>query len=310
MINLEKKFNVGITLQTNLGDFDAFLKQYHRYIHSFYFSLPTSYLYHTRSKIAAEFLLPGKKRLFWQMLAHAAEYGIELELLFNTLRIDDGLIEDAAKTLAQHEIDVDSVCFLRPYYDAVIKHFPDKKLIWSFNNGFRSRDEITSVLDGHRADSVVIASRFIRDNALFRELDERGCPPYLILNNACAFHCATCNNTQSVCRTAYDKALQTRSVEELYAELSIFPFELHEGIIDIDHVKCLKISNRSSDLTFIANALDSYINNEVEKYVRKDKNNFAIWGRAGSFWKHFRGMDLDEVLRCKQALLDKARQEK
>ena len=303
MINLEKKFNVGITLETNRREFDAFLETYHPYIHSFYFSLPTSYLYHTRTKIAAEFLLPGKKRLFWYMLERAAEYGIELELLFNTLRLDDALVEDAARTLDAHGIRVDSVCFLRPYYDAVVKCFPDKKLIWSFNNGFRSRDELSAVLDEHRGDAVVLGSLFIRNNALFEQLGQRGCPAYLLLNNACSFNCDTCNNTQSVCQSAFEENLKKHSVEYLYALQSIFPFELHDGIIDVTRVQCLKLSNRSSSLSFTADALDSYLNNEVEKYVRADKNNYAIWGRAGYFWKHYGRMDLDAILRIKEELL-------
>ena len=51
--------------------------------------------------------------------------------------------------------------------------------------------------------------------------------------------------------------------------------------------------------------MDSYIENEVEKYVKKDKNSYAYWGRAGYFWKHFKHMDLNKIFDYKQKILDK-----
>ena len=45
--------------------------------------------------------------------------------------------------------------------------------------------------------------------------------------------------------------------------------------------------------------------NEVLKYLKKDKQSFAYWGRAGYFWKHFKHMDLDKVYEFKHKLLKK-----
>ena len=309
-MDFQKKFNIGLTLDTSFSDFKSFLNEYHPYIHSFYFSLPTSRYYHTRTKVAAEFMIPGKKKMFWDMLALAREYDIELELLFNTLRLDDALIEKAALTLEQRGVDVDSVCFLRPYYDSVTNVFPDKKYIWSFNNGFRSQKEISSVLENYRADAIVLGSLFIRNNALFDYLNEHQSGAYLLLNNGCSFNCDTCNNTQSVCSAAFERNLKQFSVEYLYALQSIFPEELHEGIIQADKVKCLKISNRSSHLRFVANAMDSYMHNEVLKYILSDRNNLAIWGRAGYFWKHYPSMDVDAIFRHKEEILHRIRENK
>ena len=309
-MDFSKKFNIGLTLDTSLGEFKSFLDEYHPYIHSFYFSPPISRFFHTRTVVANEFLIPGKKRQFWRMLELIKEKGIELELLLNTLRLDDELIKKASEELSSHGIEIDSVCFIRGYYDSVLKYFPDKKYILSFNNGYQKKSEIDAVIEECKVDTFVLGSLFIRNNSFFSYLNERGKEVYLLLNNACSFNCETCNNVQSVCDKAFIENRKTHSVEYLYALQSIFPYELTDGTIDTEKVKCFKISNRSSNLKFIRGALDSYIGGEVRKYVMKDKNNYAFWGRAGFFWRHFKSMDLDVILSEKEKILRSLKKEK
>lgn len=304
-MDFKKKFNIGLTLETNLSEFRAFIEEYGEYIHSFYFSPPLGSLYHTRSKVALEFLIPGKKKLFWQMLEIISSAGIELELLFNTLRLNEELIHNAKKCLDERGIEVNSVCFLRDYYEGVREYFPDKKYIWSFNNGFRSQREIDEVIGGFKADAFVLGSLFIRNNKFFEHLASRSCEPYLLLNNACSFNCDTCNNTQSICERAFIKNLEGHSVEYLYALQSIFPEELSLGIIDTTNIGCFKISNRSSNLKFIRGAMDSYITGRVREYVLRDKRNYAYWGRAGYFWKYFSKMDIDKIYEYKSEIFHK-----
>ena len=307
-MDFSKKFNIGLTLDTDLKSFKSFLSEYHPYIHSLYFSPPGSRYYHTRSVIAYELMLPGKKRQLFKMLELAAEYGIELELLFNTLCLNDELIGRAAELMDKRGLDIASVCFLKKDYEAVCAHFPNAKYIYSFNNGFQKRSEIDEVIEKHRSDTFVLGSLFIRNNSFFSYLSGKGKEVYLILNNACSFNCETCNNTQSVCERAFKNNLKKHSVEYLYALQSIFPYELHDGIIDSSNIKCFKISNRSSNLKFIRGALDSYIGGEVKAYVQKDKSNFAFWGRAGYFWKHFGNMDIDRIFEYKKEILSSIRE--
>ena len=302
-MDFSKKFNVGLTLDSSLSDFGKFLDEYHPYIHSIYFSPPVSRYFHTRSIVANEFLIPGKQRQFWRMLEMIKDHGIELELLLNTLRLDRSLIGRAAESLSRHNIEVDSVCFIESYYDSVCELFPDKKYIFSFNNGYQKKSQIDSVIDKYRSDVFVLGSLFIRNNSFFSYLDSRGKEVYLLLNNACSFNCETCNNIQSVCDRAFRENLKKHSVEYLYALQSIFPFELTDGTIDTSKIKCFKISNRSSNLRFIRGAMDSYIGGEVRSYVERDKNNYAYWGRAGYFWKYFSSMDLDRILEYKREIL-------
>lgn len=306
-MDFTKKFNVGVTLDTSLSEFKKFLEEYHGYIHSVFFSPPVSRYFHTRSIVANEFLIPGKRRQFWKMLELIGEYGIELELLLNTLRLDKPLIEKARTALDRHGIDVSSVCFMKDYYDSVTEYFPDKKYIFSFNNGFQRKSEIDEVIDGYRSDVFVLGSLFIRNNEFFSYLRSRGKDTYLLLNNACSFNCGTCNNVQSVCDRAFYENLKKHTVEYLYALQSIFPFELSDGTIDTSNIGCFKVSNRSSNLKFLRGALDSYITGEIRSYLKKDKNNYAYWGRAGYFWKFFNSMDLDRILEYKKEIFGKRR---
>ena len=305
MMDFTKKFNIGLTLQTNLKEFENFLKRYHNQIHSFYFSPPVNRYFHTRSKVWHTFLLPGKKRLFFKMLQMIKDYGIELELLLNTLVLKDEYIKEAKELLDGKNIEIDSVCFLTDYYDSVVKYFPNKKYILSFNNGYRTKKEITNVIENIKFDTIVLGSAFIRNARLFEYLKQNNKEVYLLLNNGCSFNCTTCNNIGTVCSSFFKENLKKHSLDYLYALQSIFPYELHEGIIDTTNVCCFKISNRSSKLSFVKNVIDSYMENEVEKYVKKDKNAYAYWGRAGYFWKHFKHLNLEEIYKHKHKLFAK-----
>lgn len=302
-MDFTKKFNIGLTLNTNLKEFEEFLKKYHGYIRSFYFSPPINKYFHTRKKVAYAFMLPGKKKLFWQMLELIKSYGVELELLLNTLVLDDELIEQAADLMQEKGVTVDSVCFLTRYYDSAVKYFPSAKRILSFNNGFMTEKAIDSAIEKFEFDAMVLGSAFIRDNELFGRLRDKGIEVYLLLNNGCSFNCGTCNNVSSDCKKSFENNLKKHSAEYLYALQSIFPYELAEGIIDTTRVTCLKISNRCSDIRFVSEAMDSYINNEVAYYVGKSKNSYAYWGRAGFFWKYFRKFNLDSVEKIKKEIL-------
>lgn len=307
-MDFKKRFNVGLTLETSAREFDRFLDEYHPFIHSFYFSPPLGSRYHTRSRVALEFLLPGKKRLFLHMLERARAYGIELELLFNTLRVDGEMVAAAHAYLAERDLSPDSVCYLLPYEADVVRVFPTQKRILSFNNGFLSPCGIDEVLDAHEGiSSIVLGSLFIRNNRFFSHLAARGVAPYLLLNNACSFNCATCNNTASVCEAAFRKNLAHHSVEYLYALQSIFPSELTDGTIDVDKVALFKISNRSSPLTFLRDALDSYMTGEMDAYIKKDRKSLALWGRAGYFWPYFKKMDMARVYAYKAEILARKR---
>lgn len=302
--SFEKKFNIGLTLSTNLKEFEEFLKRYRGYIHSFYFSPPLGRKFHTRTIIAQQMMFPHKVSLFWKMLHKIREYGIELELLLNTLCLDGDMIARASASLVSHGITPDSVCFLGQYAKAVERYFPNQKHIWSFNNGMRSPRELDQTIEQCSVDAFVLGSNFIRNNRFFRTVHERGKKVILLLNNGCSFNCETCNNVRSVCKSAFEQNLQHHSVEYLYALQSIFPDELRNGAIETEYVDLFKISNRGNKLSFVRNAMDSYIYGNVRSYLAKDTDSYAYWGRAGYFWKYFATMDLEEIVRYKRDILN------
>ena len=302
-VDFHKKFNLGLTLEPNLREFEAFLKEYHPYIHSVYFSLPLGRKYHTRRIVSEQFLLPWKVKLFWRMLAMIREYGIGLEVLFNTLCLDREMIGRARDAMDRRGILPDYVCILGSYYDAAREFFPDTPLIWSFNNGMRTGADTEVPLHLAGVESFVLGSNFIRNNRFFAKLKGEGKQVILLLNNGCSFNCATCNNTSSVCASAFEENLKSRSVEYLYALQSIFPAELHEGVIDSSLVGLFKISNRGNSLAFARNAMRSYLDNEVRPYLLQDPKSYAYWGRAGYFWKYFSSMRLEEIVAWKEKIL-------
>ena len=189
-MDFSKKFNIGLTLDTSLGDFESFLQDYSQYIRSIYFSPPISKYFHTRSIVANEFLLPGKKRQFWKMLELISKYDVELELLFNTLRLDDKLISKAKDVLDNHGINVNSVCYIKDYHKAVEEFFPNAHKILSFNNGFQKKSEIDDAIANFNVDTFVLGSLFIRNNDFFKYLKDIKKGVYLLLNNACSFTCS------------------------------------------------------------------------------------------------------------------------
>lgn len=302
-MDLIGKFNIGLTLETSPDEFRRFLDRYHPFLHSVYFSLPLGRRFQTRKKIALQSYDPRKKRLFWQLLALVREYGIGLELLLNSVTLDDRLIEKAAKTMERHGFVPDSVCFLSQYYPAVERFFPTQKYILSYNNFYRSKAALDEVLDAHRADAVVLGAGFLRNSALFSHLAARGTQVYLLLNNGCSFNCATCAGSADRCADTFRQNLQQHSAAYLYALQSVFPCELTDGIIDCTDVTCFKLSNRSSDLSYLQTALDSYLHNEVRRYVEADPNSYALWGRVGYFREYFPTLRLEDVIAEKQKIL-------
>lgn len=304
-MDFTRKFNFGLTLDTNLNKVDKFLAKYGQYIHSLYFSPPFGKQFHSRKKIAMQFMLPWKRRLFWQILQRARANGIEIELLLNTVGLIEADVKLAADGMARHGVMPDSVCFCQPYYQAVSKYFPTQKYIWSFNNVVRTAKEVELVAANYRVDAIVLGGCAIRNNQLFAHIKHTiGKQVYLLLNNACSFNCAKCGNAFGIsCTDVFNKNRQTHSAEYLYALQSVFPCELYDGTINVADIYCFKLSTRSSDLTYAAKAIDSYTSGEVSTYVKQSKMNLALWGRVGYFWKLFSTMDFDEIVRCKAQIL-------
>lgn len=295
------QFNVGLTLQTTVEQFDQLLADYGGVIASVYFSLPLGAHFHTRLNVERQFQSKKSVELFWELLACIQSHGIKLETLFNGYHLTDEEIKRAAETLDQRGIKVDHVGLLDRYYEVVNDYFPAQKKIFSYNNGIRTAAQFEEVNGRNDYDYYVFGNSCMRDEAMFQRVRDSGKKTILLVNNGCSFNCNWCKS--NACIQTFERNLQEKSVEYLYALQSMFPCEILDGVVDVSNVDVYKISNRTSDVHYLRDCLESYTSGDVRRFVKKDKNNFAIWGRVGYFWKYFRSMDLERIIAYKQEIL-------
>jgi hypothetical protein len=296
------KFNIGLTLSTNLKEFQCFLNDYRQHIESVYFSLPLGVNHQTRQKIHLLFSKKKKVALFWEMLRMIKAYGIELELLLNAYSLSSEDVKQAAELLKEHDIEIDAVCPLEHLYKDAVHFFPGKKMICSYNNGLRSIADFDEVAKKYDYDYYVIASASIRNNELFRHIHESGKKVILLVNNACSFNCGWCRKKGS-CMKTFRQNLKTHSVEYLYALQTILPNELHDGTIDLSAIDLLKFSNRTSSLKYTKNGLDSYLSGTMIRYIRNSRMNYSLYARMQGFWKYFLFLRHEKIREYKEKIL-------
>ena len=299
-MELNKKFNVGLTLDTNRKEFCGFLKDYAPLINQIYFSLPLGQKFHSRLKINRQLSNPSTVKLFWDLLETAREFGVKLELALNTRYLQEGDVCAAAEALERHGVDVHSVTFLAEYYGLIQRYFPDKDYIYSYNNGANVQAKLRQNTDEYAY--YVVGNCNVRNHGLCAQMKGDGKRVILLLNNGCTFNCPCCSSSV-LCKELFNKNLDKHPVEYLYALQSVMPFELYDGTVDVAQIDLFKISNRTSDLPYLKKCIDSYANNETLSYVTKDPKNFALWGRLEHFWHHFPKMQLATVLKYKEEIL-------
>lgn len=299
-MDFTKRFNVGLTLDCDEKSLDEFLSQYSKYIDEVYFSLPIGDKFHSRRGIRKQFSNEKTRALFPQLLRLYRKHGIKLELVLNTNLLTNEELESARDYLVGLDLYPDSVCMLQEYAPVIQDIFPNCNYILSYNSGIRTIEEVDCITD--KFDSWVVGSSAIRDNELFAHIKERGSQVILLINNGCSFNCEWCRE-QKQCYPTFKANRKERSVEYLYAMQSVMPFEIHDGTIDVSLIKTFKISNRSSNLTYLKNCLDSYMNNSVTPYIKASKLNYGLWGRLAWFWKYFTFFSFKRVVKYKEEVL-------
>lgn len=300
-IDFTKKFNVGLTLMTSLRAADKFFKEYSPYINEVYFSAPLGQRFHTRKSMQKQLSKKRSVEKFWKMLAMIKGYGIRLEMVLNTSMLTERDIEQTRELLDEHNVDIDTVCCMDEYYDAVKRVFPDKACFCSFNNPTRSIAELEKVTNEY--DTYVLGGALIRDGEAFRYVHEqKHAKVVLLLNNGCSFNCRYCKSPEH-CKRLFKANLKKHSVNYLYALQSVLPPELYDGSIDVSNVDYFKISNRSSKLSYLKKCLDSYMNNSTVKYMRRGFMNYSLWSRMGSFWSRYILIRRKKMLKYKAEIL-------
>ena len=300
-MDFTKKFNVGLTLGTTEREFDAFLSEYAPLINQIYFSPPLGDKFHSRAKVYEQFSRAARERLFWKLLKVAQKHKVNLEVVLNTYMLDEDSVKKTAELLQEHGVELNSVCCIDKYYPFATKYFPGKEYVYSYNNGVLTEKKLDFIKGKY--DYIVVGSANIRNNDLFAKIKETGAKVILLLNNGCSFNCPSCAASAN-CKNLFETNLKTHSLDYLYAQQSLMPFELYDGTVNTACVDLYKTSNRSSDLKYLKRVIDSYVNNEYEGYLKKSTSDFALWAKLSHFYP-FTRLDIDKILEYKKQITGK-----
>lgn len=295
-----KRFSLGLVLDTNLDEFESFLSEYHQYIENFYFSLPMGDRFHSRRRVAEQFRHEEVVDRFWKQLHLIRDYGIKLEVLFNTHGVNERDVEAGRQMLHAHQIVPDKVGLVDEAYEAVTKAFPGTETVYSFNNspsGMASFDA-----GGHRYAEYVMGRQFIRNEALWDHIHHvlHG-RVVLLVNNGCSHICGGCSDLRH-CLNSYQKALNTHSAEYIYALQSIMPYELHDNWIDRNKIDLIKINSRNTSIPYLRTSLESYIQGDEARYIAQSKDNYALWAHLTWHMRWFGQFDLDRIRSIKTSI--------
>ena len=299
----EKRFSVGIAIETTLSDFEGMLENYGRYIDNFYCSLPLGDKFHGRTHVANQFKNPENIQKFWEIAKMINKSDVGFEIVFNT----DKLIEEdfymCRNELEKHGITVDKIAILDKYYELVSAIFPNVKLVNSVNNMPNTLDGIRQI--SHKYDEIVIGRQFIRNIDAFHIVtEELGSDCVLLVNNGCSHICGGCRSFD-YCNDCYEKEKKRTSAEYLYALQSILPYEISEEYFDTSAVKLFKLSTRNADTEFICKCIDSYIHDNGKEYEDKSPHHYKMWLRLMWHQDHFDSFDYERIRSIKQEICKK-----
>ena len=292
----KKKYIVGLSLSSSCEDWKTFLTENLDYIECVYFSLPLGNRFHSRQYIARQFGKQGMEEHFWKLISITQDINVPLELVLNTPHLSKDDIENSSEVLKAHNADISYITILDAYYDIVKKNFKEStKINYSYNNFFNGIED----LNDHIYDRIIIGRHHIRNINLFKRLNEKGLKVVLLLNNGCSHRCGWCHKIDH-CNKAFIATNGDDSIDYLYAEQSIMPFELHEGLLDFSSIYCFKINNRNSDIDYLRKCLDSYRKNDNN--LHDDTSNWSLWARLAWFSPHYNELNLNKIISIKRKI--------
>lgn len=294
----DKKFSIGLVLDTTLAEYEAFLQAYHPCIANVYFSLPMGERFHARRRVAEQMKQESSVDLFWQLLTLIRRYDISLEVVFNTGGITAEDVWAGKALLDEHGIDVDLVGVVEPLWSAVREAFPRAELVYSFNNRGNGVGALRRV--SHRYDEYVVGRQDIRSAEVMAFIrQEKQARTVLLVNNGCSFVCGGCSVLRN-CHEAYYREARRHAPAMLYAMQSILPFELHEGLLPLHLIDRIKLSTRNSDIAYVRRCLESYVKGGEAQWIRQSEGNYYLWGRLGWHGEFYHTFDLDQIIAWKR----------
>lgn len=299
-IFFNKRFSIGLALDTTLAEFDAMLDEYSWAIENIYFSLPMGDKFHARTRVVSQMRQPETVALFWELLKCIKAHDIKLELVLNNGHVCSNDIDEVAQMLAEHNIGIDLVGITDDIYDDVKRYFPTQKIVYSFKNHTHTKTAFASL--SHTYDEIVLGRQNIRNVELFRYIhDELKTKVVLLLNNGCSHVCGGCTTLDN-CHRSYYQEKFSKSSEYLYALQSVMPFELHSELLDVSHVDLFKISSRNASVDYIRKCLDSYINCIENPYIQQSKENYTLWSRLAWHGEYHADFSLDSIRKIKRQI--------
>lgn len=297
---MEKKFCIGISLEMEIIEYEKLIEQFSPYISTFYFSPPLGDRYHTRTKIAEQFHDLQLTSRFYNIINLIRNKGFKLDCVLNrpTMRLEE--VQSALKYLKCY-MEVDQITCLQEQADYVREQFPDKEIIYSYNNDLNI-DKIAKITK--LFDTVVVGKYFLRSPQLLKKIYEQGFEIKLLVNNGCSYNCGGCKSGSLQCDETVIRNLEKENINYLYALQSFYPHELHNLLECIDiPIKSIKISNRTSGYQYLKNCLQSYVENrDVDEYVINNYRNYRLWCRLGELSHHFQELNNEEINKYKREI--------
>ena len=299
MIDLKKRFTIGLTLMMENNEYKSLIEEFHPYIREIYFSPPLGREFQTRDLVNMD--EPASKGRIIDIMKFAASYDIEGDFLLNSWAVP-GTPSKLVDIYNEYrrEFPVPRITLINVLLANTLKQFlPDVRINISFNADINSsfRLEQLSILGVN--DDVVIGRRQMRDFALMREAKECfNFGVHLLINNGCIFDCISSCRIGGYCDFYIEKLVQSgkKDLNEIYAWNSIFPEELHR-YFDKPYIDVFKLSTRDSTYSYMRDLLASYI----EGRHRKD---IHLYGRITAFTKYAKLLDFDRIFEYKRRIYE------
>lgn len=299
MIDLKKRFTIGLTLLMANSEYKKIIEEFHPYIREIYFSPPLGREFQTRDLVNMEGTVAEERII--DILKFAASYDIDADFLLNSqgIHLMPSKLVDIYNEYSR-EFPIARITLIDVLLaDTLKKLIPGIKINISFNaniNSFLCLEQL-SILGVN--DDVVFGRRQIRDFSLMREAKEKyGFGVHLLINNGCIFDCLSACRIGGYCDHFMEKLVQSgkKDLNEVYALYSVFPEEFH-SYFDKPYIDVFKLSTRDSTYKYMRDLLASYI----DGHHRKDVH---LYGRITAFTKYANLLDFDKILEYKRRIYE------
>jgi collagenase-like PrtC family protease len=299
-MNLKKRFTLGLTLLMENSEFKQILDEFHPYIAEIYFSPPLGTEFQTRT--LAHMDDPASKERILDILVYASSLGIEADFLLNSTGVP-GNPRDLHNIYLEYAsvVPVPRITLLNVFLARTLKDLiPGVRINISFNADIHSSRQLEQLSILGVCDEVVFGRSQMRDFALIREAKERyGFKTHLLINNGCIPDCISACRQGGYCDFFYERLASNgrADINELYAESTIFPEELH-CYFDREFIDVFKLSTRDCTYGYLRSLLSTYIRG-------KHEGDPQLYGRITAFARYAHLLDLDLIFIHKKKIYER-----